>query len=223
MLSPSLLSCPKEKIPMVLEELKNAKVEYLHVDVMDGKFVPATSFPMEEVSALRKLTPLPMDVHLMVMHPENYYETLKKIGCKIVTLHVEIHQNIACHLAKIHELGLLAGVAINPETNLAEMYPYLKYADLILVMSVHPGKGGQTFISSSLDKIKELDNQRKKYHYSYLIEVDGGINPTNIRNCKMAGCDIFVSGSSIVCSNNISDVIQKLREEIKLGSHDETK
>ena len=185
------------KGPIVDEvtKLSNLDVDYLHLDVMDGIFVENKTFTYEEFYNITKFATKPKDVHLMVSDVKRYIDEFSKMNPEFITFHYEAVSEIGSVINYIHEKGIKVGVSIKPSTNVSEIVDYLKYIDLVLVMSVEPGKGGQSFIEDSIIKIEQLYNLREKRDYKYLIEVDGGINNETIKLCEKA--DIVVVGSYI--------------------------
>ncbi len=210
-ISPSFLTCDfsnlKEEISLVSNLTK-----YLHVDVMDGNFVPNITLGPKVVKDLRKHFDNVFDVHLMISNPLQYIEEFASAGSDIITFHYEANSDILQTIKKIKECNKLAGLSINPNTNVEEIKPYLSSLDLVLVMSVNPGFGGQKFMENSVDKIKELDSLRKEFGYDYLIEVDGGINNSTIKLVNEANCDIAVCGSFLMNSSNKEETIKLLME-----------
>ena len=180
-ISPSILSCDYGKIAEELKDMELAGADYMHIDVMDGHFVPNITMGPIVVEALRPLTKLPLDVHLMISDPLKYAIDFQKAGADYITFHYEAVKDVLPLIKKIHSLGIKCGISIKPATNPEVLLPYLKELDQILIMSVEPGFGGQKFMESALDKIKYFDNLRNNNEeYNYLIEVDGGINDKTI-------------------------------------------
>ncbi|MDO4197639.1 MAG: ribulose-phosphate 3-epimerase [Erysipelotrichaceae bacterium] len=211
-ISPSVLSLHYDDFKNQLDAL-NESVEWLHFDVMDGNFVPNISFGPVIFSYFRKNSSLFMDVHLMVNDPEHYAMEFANKGAESITFHYENYNDpdeCIKLIDKLHSLYLKAGISINPGTSVKDIEPLLNKVDLVLVMSVEPGFGGQKYIPSSTDKIKELDYYRKLYNLSYIIQVDGGINDQTAHEVLNAGCDCLVAGSYIFDGDIISNV-NKLR------------
>lgn len=198
-LSVSILNADFYNLHSQLKVLKACKIKYLHLDVMDGSFVPNISFGMPIIKSIKDNVnnDFILDTHLMIVNPDKYIEDFKNIGCNIITIHKEACDDYLSTLNHIKDMGVLAGISINPDTPVSEIDNALQVADLILIMSVNPGFGGQKFIDSSLQKIEYLNNKKKLNNYKYLIEVDGGINNMNIKNVTDTGCDLIVAGSSI--------------------------
>lgn len=191
---PSLLLCDFGNLEREVRSLEAAGVKGLHLDVMDGHFVPNLSYGMPIVAAIRRLTDLPLDVHLMIAQPEQYVGAFFEAGADILTVHVEATANPRALLAQIHALGAGAGIALNPGTPIATLDSCIDVADLVLVMSVQAGFGGQKFNDNSLAKLREL---RPKVRPEVLLEIDGGINEETISRAAQAGAQLFVVGSAI--------------------------
>ena len=209
-LAPSILTVKEEERNSVLSELEELGIIYLHLDIMDGKFVPNTT---EGVGMLKKINKFNFvfDTHLMVEDPINYIDKFYKAGSDIITFHFEAVKDVLPLIRKIHSLGIKCGVSIKPGTKPEVLLPYLKEIDQILIMSVEPGFGGQKFMTSALDKIKYFDDLRNKSDdYSYLIEVDGGINLENVELVRNAGCNVVVMGTALINSNSKKEVIEKV-------------
>lgn len=193
--APSVLSADFSRLEADLQSMTAAGADFLHLDVMDGHFVPNITFGPFICSALRKLSSLPLDAHLMISRPDNYLEPFATAGIDGLTIHVEADAEIAPTLARIGELGMKRGISLKPGTPLEDILPYLDQVDLILVMSVEPGFGGQVFNPVAVEKIAELHRRRSVEGLDFLINVDGGINGETGLLCREAGADILVSGS----------------------------
>lgn len=209
LVAPSILSADFANLEAEIKKIAAAGADWLHVDVMDGMFVPNITIGMPVVESIRKVTSLPLDVHLMIEKPERYVESFLKAGSDWLTLHVESTSQMADSLNLIRSKGKKAGITLRPKTSLKEVEPFLSLADLVLVMTVEPGFGGQSFMQDQVRKIDDLATMRKKNNYKYLIEVDGGINATTARECKNA--DVFVAGN-FVFKNNYAESIRQLKE-----------
>ena len=207
--APSLLAA--KQIVKEAKEIENIENVWLHFDVMDGKFVPNTSFSLDDLLTMKKETSLYLDVHLMIEKPEVHFINYVNNGADLITIHYEATNDLASLIKMIKESGVKVGVSIKPNTNVEVLTPYLKDLDLILVMSVEPGFGGQSFIPSALDKIAFLRKEIDDNNYSCLIEVDGGINKETGELCKKAGVDVLVAGSYLFGKEDILERIEDLK------------
>lgn len=196
-LSPSILSADFTKLGEEIETIDNAGAEYIHVDVMDGMFVPSISYGMPVIKSIRKSTGKVFDVHLMISEPIRYIADFAASGADMITVHVEACSDVVATIEKIREYKLKVGITLNPDTPVSAIKPYLNRVDIVLIMSVNPGFGGQKFITSSVDKIKEVKRLRDELNLSYDIEVDGGINIDNLATVLEAGANVIVAGSAI--------------------------
>lgn len=210
-LAPSILSADFANLERDIQLVEKLGADYIHVDVMDGQFVPNITLGPNVVSAIRPVTKLPLDVHLMIVQPENYIEAFAKAGADIITVHEESTPHIHRAIQMIKASGVKAGVVINPGTPLSAIEYVLDLVDQVLIMTVNPGFGGQTFIESSLDKIAQLKEWKETKGYTYDIEVDGGIAPETAKRCKEAGANVFVAGSYIYNSESPKEQIAALR------------
>lgn len=206
---PSLLQCDFGNLQREVTRLEAAGVKALHLDVMDGLFVPNLTYGMPIVEALRRLTDLPLDVHLMIERPTRYIQQFYDAGAAAITIHQEAVDDPGTTLRQIRELGAASGLAINPETPVEKVDPYLDLCDLLLVMSVKAGFGGQSFDDSALAKLERL---RATARRDILLEVDGGINDSTIAKCAAAGADLFVVGSAIFRHEQYAPVVGRLAE-----------
>ncbi len=195
-LAPSLLSADFSDLNAAIKQIENNKGTVVHIDVMDGQFVPEITYGQPVVRTIRKLTQLPFDVHLMVEHPENQINSFIDAGADWVTFHIEATPHAHRLIQMIHEKGKKAGIALNPATPVSALQEILSDVDVVLVMTVNPGWGGQKLISSCVEKIKELKKIRQEKGYNYLISVDGGVNNDTLQTVLDAGVDVFVSGSA---------------------------
>ena len=212
-IAPSLLAADFARVGEQLKEIESVGVKYLHLDVMDGIFVPSISFGMPVIESLRKNTDMIFDVHMMVIDPERYIEVIKKSGADIITIHVEACKDVVGTLKAIRELGARPAISINPKTPVAELVPFLPYVDMVLIMSVEPGFGGQSFIENSYAKLREIAEIRRENNIDFLIEVDGGVNASNIKAVAECGADILVAGSAVF-KNNAGENAKTLMELI---------
>ena len=201
-ISPSILSADFSQLGNEIKRLEVCGADLIHVDVMDGHFVPNLTIGPPVIKALRKYTNLPFDVHLMINPVHKYIKDYAKAGSDIITIHPESTQNLKNSIKEIKDLGKMAGVSLNPDTPIKTILKDLKDIDLVLVMSVFPGFGGQKFMPEVLKKIDELNQLRTKNNFNYKIEVDGGIDFTNSKKTIEAGADILVSGTTIFKEND---------------------
>lgn len=211
-LAPSILSADFSQLAESVKVVENAGCEYLHIDVMDGHFVPNITFGAVVFEKLRKKSNMTFDCHLMIEQPDLYLEDFVKAGADIITVHQEacVHLNRTIH--HIKELGCKAGVAINPATSPQALEYVLQDVDMVLIMSVNPGFGGQKFIPQSLDKIKKLKQMIDAKNYNVDIQVDGGVSVDNIHDIVTAGANIVVAGSAIFGKDNIQKAVSDLRD-----------
>ena len=196
-LSPSLLSADFTDLKSEIEVLDKNGVKYLHLDVMDGMFVPNISFGPMIIKQLRPLTNMIFDVHLMIEDPDRYVQNFKDAGADILTVHYEACKHLHRTVSYIKSLGMKAGVSLNPATNIDVLDYVLEDLDLVLIMSVNPGFGGQSFIPSAIDKIKNLKAKIRERNLNVIVEVDGGVKTTNVKDVIEAGADLIVSGSDV--------------------------
>jgi len=217
-LAPSILSADLTNLAQQIRLTEMGGADWIHCDVMDGHFVPNLTFGPIIVDAVRRSTHLPVDVHLMIKNPDNLLEKFVKAGANYLTVHNEEVVHLNSTLNRITELGCKAGVAINPSTPVKSLENIAEFADLVLIMSVNPGFGGQSFIPSVLKKIEELVELRKKLNSKFLIEIDGGIDAKTILPALKAGVDVFVTGSSVFKSNNITTATIELKNILKANS-----
>ena len=214
-LSPSILAADISKLGEQICQVEQSGVEYLHIDVMDGLFVPTISFGMPLIASIRKNSKLVFDVHLMIEDPIRHLEDFKTAGADIITVHAEACKHLHGTVAKIKELGLKAGVSLNPATPISELEYILNDIDMILLMTVNPGYGGQAFIPSTLQKIRDLKDMLVRAGVDIDIEVDGGINHDNILEVLEAGANVIVAGTSVFkgsITENILNFQKKFHE-----------
>ena len=197
LISPSLLAADFSRLGEEVKDVCGMGIDFLHVDVMDGNFVPNISFGSAVMKSLNGVATVPYDVHLMIENPDNLLEDFATDNTAYITVHQEACKHLNRTVQHIHSLGIKAGVSINPATPVSVLENILECVDLVLVMSVNPGFGGQKFIPNALDKIKELDRIRQEKGYNFLIEVDGGAGTGNSESLRFAGCDIIVAGTAV--------------------------
>jgi len=214
-IAPSILSADFSNLTQQIRLLEIGGADWIHCDVMDGHFVPNITIGPVIVKAVRESTKLPVDVHLMIEQPDRYLEAFAKAGANFISVHVEEVVHLNRSINRIKELGCKAGVVINPATPVENIVDVAEYIDLLLIMTVNPGFGGQKFISNSLRRIEEAVNLRSKFNADFLIEIDGGINNETIVTAKKAGADVFVAGSAIFHSDNITAATAELKNLIK--------
>ena len=212
-ISPSILSADFSKLGSEIQDLEKAKADLIHIDVMDGHFVPNITIGPGVINKLRKYTLLPFDVHLMISPVHNFIKNFAEAGADIITIHPEATNDLVSSIKKIKSYNKKAGVSLNPETSIKKVMPVLNSIDLVLVMSVNPGFGGQKFIKETLDKVKILRKEIDSKNFKTQIEIDGGINFENAKMAKEAGADILVSGTTIFKENggNLKKNIQLLK------------
>lgn len=196
-LSPSILAADFKVLGQEMKKTEENGAAYIHFDVMDGMFVPSISFGMPVLASINDATEQFMDAHLMVQEPIRYVEAFQKAGADYVTVHLEACEDVKTTLDKIHACGMKAGLAVNPETDVKELVPYLEDVEMILVMSVYPGFGGQKFIPESLDKIRAVRAMLNEKNLKTDIQVDGGIYVENVREVLDAGANVIVAGSAV--------------------------
>jgi ribulose-phosphate 3-epimerase len=212
---PSLLLCDFGRFADEIRRLEDAGATAMHLDVMDGNFVPNLTYGMPLVAAARKATDLPLDVHLMIRRPGDFITQFAEAGADCLTIHIEADGDTREDLGRIRELGMSAGLALNPETPLGRGEPYFSACDLLLVMSVSPGFGNQRFQRIALDKLRRLE--RVGSENGPLLEVDGGVNLDTVMDCTSAGAELLVIGSAIFKETKYGPAIQRLREKAAAG------
>lgn len=214
-ISPSLLSADQVNLERAVREVEDAGADFLHIDVMDGHFVPNLTFGLPLISALKKITRLPLDVHIMVSNPDDVAESYVQAGADYLCFHVEAATHAHRILQSIRKLGAKAGLAVNPGTPISAIEPLLDQLDMLLLMSVNPGFSGQDFIPNVLDKLKTLQDWKKAAKYSeMIISVDGGVSSKNIKDLVSLGANAFVTGSYFFNSSDKRMAIKKLRETV---------
>ena len=210
-IAPSLLAADFSKLGEEMQDIENGGADLVHLDVMDGRFVPNISFGPPVIQALRPITKLPFDVHLMIYHPEDYFDILKNIGVEMASFHIEAVTHVDRVIHALKSANIKCGLAVNPGTSLSMIDTVLPLLDYVLIMSVNPGFGGQKFIPYAVDKVKQLKKMIIEKQLSVSIEVDGGVNQDNAFLLKNAGTDILVAGSSVFGKSDRAKAIHELR------------
>lgn len=211
-IAPSILSADFLNLGRDIEMVNNSEADWFHLDVMDGRFVPNISYGMSIIAQMKKMATKTFDVHLMVVEPEKYFEDFKKAGADILTVHYEASTHLHRSLQAIKALGMKAGVALNPHTPVSVLEDFIEEIDLVLIMSVNPGFGGQKFISQALKKIAKLKLMIQTAGCNTLIEVDGGVTLDNAGELVAAGADALVAGNTVFTATNPSETIKKLKQ-----------
>ena len=211
-LAPSILSADFSKLGEEISTIEKAGADIIHVDVMDGHFVPNISYGAVVMKSLLGKTKMPFDVHLMIENVDRYIDEFVTENTEYITVHQEVCMHLHRTIDHIKSKGIKAGVSINPATPISSLENILEYVDLVLVMSVNPGFGGQKFIESSLEKIRKLKRIREENRYHFVIEVDGGVNLENGRKLVKAGADILVAGSSVFAADDVVKRVEKFKE-----------
>ena len=210
-IAPSILAADFGNLQRDCEMVNNSKADWFHLDIMDGIFVPNISYGMPIINTINKIATKTLDVHLMIVDPDRYIETFKKIGADILTVHFEACTHLHRTIQNIKANGMKAGVALNPHTSAHLLSDVLNDIDLVLVMSVNPGFGGQSFIENTYQKIKDLKKMREESRSDFIIEIDGGVNSTNAPKLIEVGADALVAGSFVFKSENPTKTIEDLK------------
>jgi len=214
-LSPSILAADFTKLGEEIKILETEKVPYIHIDVMDGHFVQNISMGIPVLESIRKITNLVLDVHLMISNPEDYIERFAEAGADIINFHFEATDNPKKIIEQIRATGKKCGITINPETPVEKLFGIIEYVDMVLVMSVYPGLGGQNFMVSSLDRIRKIHNYIKNNNLNTDVEIDGGVDLENIREILAVGVNVIVAGSAVFQAKDIYSNIRKFNEIFK--------
>ncbi len=213
-IAPSILSADFARLGEEIHALEKAGADLIHFDVMDGHFVPNISIGIPVLESVRRMTKLPLDAHLMISEPARYVEAFVKAGANSVSVHCEVCPDIPAMAQRIRGLGARASIAINPETDADRVLPFAEHLDMILVMSVHPGFGGQGFIPAALDKLRHIRRELTRRGLSIDVEIDGGVKLDNIADVKAAGANVFVSGSGIFSKPDYAKIVSEMRDRI---------
>lgn len=214
-IAPSILSADFAKLGEEIKNVEDGGADYIHVDVMDGHFVPNITIGPLIVEAIKPITSLPLDVHLMIENPDTYIPEFTKAGASIITVHQEACPHLHRTIQLIKANGSKAGVVINPATPAEVLLPVIADVDLVLIMTVNPGFGGQSFIQSTIRKIEQLADWRKEMNLTFETEVDGGINIDTAKQCTDAGADVLVAGSAVFNASDRSEAIKAIRDAVK--------
>ncbi|MBT0948098.1 ribulose-phosphate 3-epimerase [Streptococcus lutetiensis] len=210
-IAPSILAADYANFASELKRIEETSAEYVHIDIMDGQFVPNITFGADVVASMRKHSKLVFDCHLMVVNPERFVDAFAQAGADIMTVHAESTLHIHGALQKIKKAGMKAGVVINPGTPLSAIEPVLSLVDQVLIMTVNPGFGGQAFIPEMLEKVQKVAKIRDEKGYDFDIEVDGGVDNKTIKACYQAGANVFVAGSYLFKASDLTAQVETLR------------
>jgi ribulose-phosphate 3-epimerase len=222
-IAPSILSADFARLGEEVRSIEQAGADLIHFDVMDGHFVPNLSFGIPVLESVRKITSLPLDVHLMIETPERYLEQFVHAGANSISVHTEVCEDIPEMARRIHQLGIRASIAINPETEPTRVLDAAAHLDMILVMSVHPGFGGQGFIPESIGKVRAIRRELERRGLGIDVEIDGGVKIDNIARVARAGANVFVSGSGIFGHHDYAEIIRHMRSEVQSASQTGTR
>jgi ribulose-phosphate 3-epimerase len=214
-IAPSILSADFARLGEEVRSMEQAGADLIHFDVMDGHFVPNLSFGIPVLESVRKITRLPLDVHLMIEEPTRYVEQFVRAGATSISVHAEVCEDIPAIAHRMHQLGIRAAIAINPETEPTRVLDAAAHLDMILVMSVHPGFGGQGFIPESIGKVGTIRRELDRHGLDIDVEIDGGIKVENIGLVARAGANVFVSGSGIFGHRDYAEIIRQMRAELQ--------
>ena len=210
-IAPSILAADYANFASELKRIEETSAEYVHIDIMDGQFVPNITFGADVVASMRKHSKLVFDCHLMVVNPERFVDAFAQAGADIMTIHAESTLHIHGALQKIKKVGMKAGVVINPGTPVSAIEPVLSLVDQVLIMTVNPGCGGQAFIPEMLEKVQKVAKIRDEKGYDFDIEVDGGVDNKTIKACYQAGANVFVAGSYLFKASDLTAQVETLR------------
>lgn len=210
-IAPSILAADYANFALELKRIEETSAEYVHIDIMDGQFVPNITFGADVVASMRKHSKLVFDCHLMVVNPERFVDAFAQAGADIMTIHAESTLHIHGALQKIKKAGMKAGVVINPGTPVSAIEPVLSLVDQVLIMTVNPGFGGQAFIPEMLEKVQKVAKIRDEKGYDFDIEVDGGVDNKTIKACYQAGANVFVAGSYLFKASDLTAQVETLR------------
>lgn len=211
LIAPSVLAADFAKLPAQIEMINQSNADWFHLDVMDGRFVPNITFGMFIIEAINKIATKPLDVHLMIVEPEKYIEQFRKAGAQVITVHYEACTHLHRTLQQIKATGAKAGIALNPHTPVSVLEDIIDDADLVCLMSVNPGFGGQAFITQTYEKIRKLKKMISDNHSNTLIEIDGGVGLNNYKDLLKAGADVLVAGSSVFGASDPIATVEMLK------------